>query len=274
MIGRCCLVAAAFVGCGPEVPLPIADVHVVLTGPGTVQEGQQATLSARLEGEPLEPLMVALHTTAPDRISISPSTFMLAAGAPVAVTLTTTVDVDVLDEEATITAAADDAPAVGVDLTVVDRTRVDRLGWPVTADSRSLENGRVYAWPIEIGSSVTLDRIGVAALVAGGPVRLALYRDQDGGPGPLAVGMIIGAEEALGAFEADLIDHALQPGHYWLAIRARSGASVPMAQSSGPECIRHVPLPNFTDPWPPVFGASLCATGRPAAAVLVVRSQF
>ena len=74
------LVAAASAGCDSEAPLPIADVHIELTGPTTVQEGQQATLSARLEGEPFEPVVVAIHTTAPEETGID--IYIGIGGAP------------------------------------------------------------------------------------------------------------------------------------------------------------------------------------------------
>jgi hypothetical protein len=162
---------------------------------------------------------------------------------------------------------------IALDGSTRDAGAASLVGYPEQFASASAYDAEtVFAHPIEIERTTTLEAFGFIASAAGGQLRMALFHDANGVPGPRleSTGTSAYTVKAVGEGRIDVVDTALAPGRYWLAYGLDGTSSLTRDVAEG----THVPSCDgyllFYNGWSALLPSFFRCRTAPAANVFVV----
>jgi hypothetical protein len=128
-----------------------------------------------------------------------------------------------------------------------------------------VSNAAVIAYQINLPSMTvtasTLDRYGISG-TAGSEFKMALYTDSGNRPDVLVHSIDTRIAALGGSQEVDVTNTPLSAGTYWIAVRASPNMTIPLSNTgvTTTRCARNITIASLDSAWPPMFGASSCAT--------------
>jgi hypothetical protein len=265
----------------PTVTIPVTvtdiDVQAIIASHTavTLPEGTTQSVQVRLAFAPPSLVTIVPSSNNTAAVSVNPPVLQFTPAnwnLPQVLTIAAATDTNTQPESALITLSSSGIAAITIPVTVNDTTTEQALGWPTANGTAFFPPNEVRVFRVELSGPASLERLQVFAqtILGLGQVRLAIYREAGGTPGPL----VFAGQPLQAGNGAQVVQPVggvlLQPGAYFIGLVASAQVQIGVPPGPTPQVTRCVQSMSFGGPFPTIAPTN-CQLAQPLSVAAFVQ---